>query len=367
MKLKNKTKKMLSRNDILNNFFDGTRLIFSDVDISRTAWPAGVLQIEPYFCDIISTTIFNKFKQDPEKCRQALKQLSAFTLYASLYHTEIIGLKVGKIFEHYPKSQKDILDFVFFLFEIIEEKIQNKLFCLDKKHQILTENQIIEIEKNLKIIKPNNSKIRKEISLLIISLENLIWALYFDLFPHIGNEKHGPYHIADNNVILAREYFNLNPKEIWDIKNKYKSVKIYLKYPKNTNIQFTYANLIKTPKSLQNELISFAIFVDEKQINSISEIRFLSQYFFNLAEKQAGIINKLPPLEIIKKGAEIYYYRYKDFFDYYNEDWRPPQQVYDRINGLKLRWWKYFEETRNEKKPVEYYIKLLNPRNDFIG
>lgn len=367
MKLKNKTKKTLSRNDILNNFFDGIKLAFSNMDVSRTAWPANAQQIEAYFSDIISITIFNKFKENPEKCRQALKQLGAFTLYASLYHTEIVGLKVGKIFEHYPKTRKDILDFVFFLFEIIEEKIQNKLFCLDKKHQILTENQVIKIEKNLKIIKFNNPKIKKEISILIISLENLIWALYFDLFSCAGNEKHGHYSITDDNVILVREYFNLNPREIWNIKNKYKSVKIYLKYPKNTNIQLDCANHINYSNSLQNKLISFSILVDGKQIKTISEIRFLSKYFLSLAEKQVRIINKLPPLKIIKKGAEIYYYRYKDFFNFYNENWRPPQQVYDRINNLKLKWWDYYKKDKNDKKTPEYYIKLFNPKNNFIG
>jgi len=367
MQSKTETKKSSSKDNILDKFLSAIRLTYSDMDISRTSWPATAPQIEAYFSDIIATTIFNKFKENYKKCEEALNTLSVFTLYASLYHTEITGLKVGKIFNGYPASKKEIVDFTLFIFNIIRKRIQGKIFCLDKTHKILPEKEIKNLEKKLKWTEAKNQAIKKEISILIISLENLIWSLYFDSFTCTGCERQGPYFVNHNKIILIRNYFNLNPKEIWPIKNKYQSVRMYLKYPQNTGIKLDYGNHIKSSKPLQNKLISFSIIANKKQITALSEIRSLSEYFSRLAKNQAEKVNKLSPLEIIKKGTKIYYYRYKNFFDYYEEDWQPSQQVYDRIDDLKLRWWNYYRSDRSKKKSPEYYVKLFDPRNDFIG
>ena len=355
---------MSSKEIILNKFLLSIEQCYSDMDAARTPWPANAPQMESYFCDIIATKIFDKFKENPKKCEEALSALSAFALYSALHHGEIVGLKVGKVFDNHPKNQEDILNFTFFVFKIIKNKIRDDIFCLDGTHKILTKR---EIEKTRERTEIKDQKTKKTIANLIVSLESLIWALYFDFSVCAGSEKHGPYPIGKKNVILVRNYFDLSPKKIWSINNKYPSVKMYLKYPKNIGIKINSNNQIKSSKSLGNELISFSIYVGEKKITSLSEIRSLSQYFSRLAKKQAEKVNALPPLKIIKKGAEIYYYRYKSFFEYYKEDWQPPQRVYDRINSLKLKWWRYYQNKENKKFPPKHYVKLLDPRNDFIG
>ena len=365
--MKFKNKKTYSKDNIIDKFLLAIKQTYSDMDISRTSWPAAAPQIESYFSDIIAVTIFKKFKENPKKCEKALNTLSVFTLYASLYHTEIIGLKVSRIFENYPASKKDIIDFTLFIFNIIKKRIQGELFCLDQTHKILPKKEIKKLEKKLKWTKVKNQAIKKEISILTVSLESLIWSLYFDSFTCAGCERQGPYFTNHNKIILIRDYLNLDPKEIWPIKNKYQSIKMYLQYPQNTGVELDYANHIKSFKPLRDELISFSIITDKEQITTASEINSLSKYFSRLAKNQAKRVNELSPLEIIKKGAEIYYYRYKNFFDYYKEDWRPPQQVYNRIDNLKLKWWNYYKKDKREKKSPAYYVKLFDPRNNFIG
>lgn len=358
---------MLSETNTLNKFLLAVRRSYSDMDAARTPWPANASQIEAYFSDIIATAIFDKFKKDPVKCKKALSALTLFILYASLYHTEIVGLKVGKIFEGYPANQKDILDFTLFIFNVIRSKTQDDIFCLNGSHKVLTKKEIKEIEKTQEWTEAKDQKIKKEISNLIISLESSVWALYFDSFSCAGKEIHGSYQTADKNIVLIRDYFNLDPKEIWSVKGKYQSVRICLKYPKKAGIKLDYANHIKSTKPLLNELVSFSILVDGKQVAALFEIHSLFRYFSRLAKKQAERVNALPPLEILKKGAEIYYYRYKKFFEYYGEDWQPPQRVYNRINSLKLKWWKRYENKKGKKFSPNHYVKLFDPRNDFIG
>jgi len=359
MKLKNKEKELLKK------FLLAIKDCFSTMEES-TFWPANAAQIEAYFSDIIALNLFKRFKENPKEFKRALSTLRAFTLYASLYHTEIVGLKTAKLYSGYPKTQRDILDFVFSFFDVIESKVKGEVFCLDGTHRILTQKEIKKIEREKKWIKANNA-IKREIANLIVSLENLTWALYFDPFPCAGREIHGPYFLGEGKVMLIRDYFNLNPKEIWKIKNKYPSVKMYLIYPKEVNIKLNYANQVKSSQSLKDALISFSIEVNQKQITNLSQISRLFKYFCLLGGKQAEKVNKLSSLEILRKGAEIYYYRYKNFFEYYGEDWHPPAEVYERINKLKLKWWNIFKSDVRKKKPPQFYVKLFDPRNNFIG
>lgn len=90
-----------NKNRIIENFLTAVKKCFLSMD-SRSYWPANAGQIETYFSDIIAIAIFNKFQKNPEKCKKALNNFRAFTLYASLYNTEIVGLKVSKVFDNYP-------------------------------------------------------------------------------------------------------------------------------------------------------------------------------------------------------------------------------------------------------------------------
>ncbi|MCK5412777.1 MAG: hypothetical protein KAI57_00185 [Candidatus Pacebacteria bacterium] len=352
------------QNKNIDKFVLAVRKAFSTMD-NRTIWPANGPQLESYFADIIAMDIFEKFKKNPNKLRKSLNRINIFTLYSSLCNAEISGLKVEKEFDNFLTTQ-DIIDFYLFLFDGLNKRTGEDIYCLNDRHRILSKRQIEKIKIDLLQIDYDNLEIKKEIAKLILTVESLVWTLYYDLFPCAGSERHGPYSVEKGNVILIRDYFNLNPNEIWTIKNKYSSVRIVLKYPNNANIKINFNNQIKSSKPLKEELISFSIYVDEKKITSLSEIRSLFQYFSNLVEKQAKVVNTLPPLEIIKKGAEIYYYRYKNLYKDYKEDWHPPKQVYNRIDGFRLRFWNYYKDDKNKKRPASYYAKILDPRNDFI-
>ena len=205
--------------------------------------------------------------------------------------------------------------------------------------------------------------IKKEIGNLIVSLDSLIWSLYFDPYRSAGSEIHGPY-LVGNYYILIRDYFDLNPQEIWPIKNKYSSIKMYLKYPKDTGIKINFIDQVNSAKPLGKELVSFSILVDGKKITSLEDINSLCSYFSILTEHQSKKVNQLTPQEIIKKGAQIYYYSNRNFFNYYKEDWRPSKEVFDRIDDWGLKFWNQYKNS--EKVSVNFFMKLFDPRNDFI-
>jgi len=349
---------------LLEKFLLAIKKTFSLMD-PRATWPALALQLEPYFAEDISLNLFKKFKKNPQRFKKALKRLRLFTLQASLYHTEITGLKAVKKFHLFPLKRKDILDFIFCFFDVIKEKTYGEIFSLDGTHKVLSKKEVSKIEKEIPFIRVS-PEIQKNISFLVVALENFVWALFFDPFVCAGSERHGPYFLSDGSLLLVREYFNLNPKEIWKNYCKYHSCKLYLKYKKNTKIKIDYANHVYLEDS-KNGLLSFSLFVDEKRISSLDEIKRLYFYFSSLGKIQAEKVNTLSPKEIIKKSVEIYYFRYKDFFKFYKESWHPPKEVYKKIDKIGLKFWNYFKKYQYQKPKVDYFLKLFDPRNDFIG
>lgn len=350
------------KNEIIDNFLLANKNCILTID-TRTVWPANVSQIEAYFSDIYSKIFFEKFKNNPKEFEKALNTLRMFTIHNMLHHSKVAGLKVLKKFENYPITQKEMVDFIVFMLNVAKKKSKGKLFCLNEDYKILDNKEINKINENLIWTKSSDLTTKKEIGNLIVSLDSLIWSLYFDPYRSAGSEIHGPY-LVDNYYILIRDYFDLNPKEIWPIKNKYLSVKMYLKYPKDIGIKINFIDQVNSSKPLGKELISFSVLVDGKNVVSSSEINFLFKYFSILTESQSQKVNKLIPLEIIKKGAEIYYYSNRDFFKYYKEDWRPSREVYDRIDSWGLKFWNQYKNS--EKVSINFFMKLFDPRNDFI-
>ena len=300
------------KNEIIDNFLLANKNCISTID-TRTIWPANVSQIEAYFSDIFSKIFFEKYNKNPKKFEKALNSLRMFALHNMLHHSKIAGLKVLKKFENYPITQKEIVDFVVFILDVIKKKSKGKMFCLDENYKILDNKEIKEISKKLSWTKSLNPETKRAVGNLIVSLDSLIWSLYFDPYRSAGSEVHGPYLVGDY-YILIRDYFDLNPQEIWPIKNKYSSAKMYLKYPKDTDIRINFIDQVNSSKPLGKELISFSILIDGKNIASLEKINSLFMYFSVLTENQSRKVNQLTPREIIKKGAEIYYYSNRDFF-----------------------------------------------------
>ena len=353
---------MKKQEENIQEFYIANQEVFSKLD-DRTIWPLCAGQLEAYFTDIISLDLFNKYKENPQKLRKSLSALRPFTLYSSLSHAEIVGLKVKREYEDIPTKQ-EIIDFYLFFYDILKEKTNKDIFCLNGNHRIIRKEDVEKIEQKLSLVKSKDFEIKKEISKLVLTLESLVWTLFYDLFPETGGERHGPYPVGNKKVIMIRDYFNLDSREIWPINNKYSSIKICLKYPKDVGIKINYINQVESVKTLRDNLLSFSIFANGKRIKSIGEITELSKYLANLVEEQSQRVNSLSPMDILRKGSEIYYYRYKNLYKDYNEDWKPPKQVYDRINGLGLRYWHYYKVDKDCKNSGDYYAKLLDPRDD---
>ncbi len=328
-------------------------------------WPANPVQMDAYFGVDIVYTIFSEYKINFEKCKEALLKVRPLVLYAALYHI-FPSLKIIKQEKLYPISQEEINNFWVFFLEIIRQQIKGELFCLDGTFQKLTVEEAEKLEKRIKWTEAEDQNIKRAVSSLIITAENLIWSFYFDPYTETGSERHGPYQLKDS-VLLVREYYDLQPRQIWKTKNKYKNLTMYLKFAPTTKIALTYSNMLETRDPIWDKLVEFYIAVDGKPLRDLKQITELGDYLAEIAQEQSSIVNKLLPLEIIKKATEIYYYQYVNFFKYYHQSWKPPKSLYNYISKEGLSFWNQYKEQKPIKNPKRYYHKLFDMRDDFIN
>jgi hypothetical protein len=172
---------------------------------------------------------------------------------------------------------------------------------------------------------------------------------------------HGLYFVKEGTLIIKD--FEKLQSAVWNNTMFAKNISIYLLYKPGFELKFNYANQqISYSDSPINLLIKYCIKIDGKELtfnalyeSAISKIR----------KKQIEFVNSLSPLEVIKKGAEIYCYMYQEFFDYYNISWKPSGDIIERINKDGLKYYQIFKE--EEMIKPEYYRKQFDPRNTFIG
>lgn len=340
----------------IDRLLDAIEQAFAGID-SGSVWPCRVPQIEAYYSDIIAVELFEKFLKDQGRFKKALAQVKVDTLRTSLYSCTIIGLKVARKYEGYKLNNDDFIDFIISFCDVIKDNVWNDEFCADGRNLILGPKEIAKILKEKNWQEAEEEGIQREMAALNIGTESLTWALYFDAYRCGGMYLHGPYETPRGNLII-RDFYDLNPP-FWKTNNRFPVLQTLLIYEKDIEAKIDFMDHILYKEPVVKKLRQFVV-IANKPLKTKPEIEDLDEYYSELRQKQVKKVESLPPIEIVKKGAEIYYYLFKDF---YGEDWLPPKKFYNRVDRLGLKYWRRFNTIK--KRPASYFRKLYDPRNDF--
>lgn len=219
-----------------------------------------------------------------------------------------------------------------------------------------------------------NKEIFREIGKLYNSLFSLVFALYGDFFPQDSHEIYGPYNASrkfgKNSILLIKHFpkikcINLWPKSSEIKKLKYKDVKIFQIF-KNIKFQCEIIGMHSVYEgNLMNNLISYAILVDGKYRNKLSEIKKLNDYFSEIALKQSIIYGNLTKEKSKKKVLEWECYQFFNFFKLAKIDWRPTKEMIKAIknkkvsNRYELKQIPSFKEYQKSKNFEIYWLRNL--------
>jgi hypothetical protein len=361
---------MDSNNQEIEDFLKAVEKSFSGVD-NKNVWPLNCAQFCAYFDIVEALDIYHRLNKLKEKL--SVKEIAELmpapdVIRGCLQLNLIIGLKNAKKFGVEDISTEDRVKYVLFLFDILKQKVKNNIFCLDDKNLLLGEKEIEKIAYETDWDVPISTAEKDQISFLIVSANNLCYTLYFDPYPSGGFYIHGPYdttkRFGKDTILVIRDYYNINPKEIWsDLDMPYKKLRILGVY-KGLDLKLNYLNHPISTTSVGDKLIAFKIYLDDKELD-IKKVNELGEFFQKIYMKQTEKINELSDLDKVRKGAEISFYLFRKLRESMGDDWRPPKEVEQMIAKEGDRFIKKLRYETNP--PLENWKRIFDPRDDYFN
>jgi hypothetical protein len=337
----------------------------------KTNWPLNGAQIDSYFDVDEALDMYYRIKKlrETKDIKEIADMMPAPDIIRIfLQHNAIIGLKVARKLKIDEISIDDRIDYLLFLFDILREKVNGDIFCLDGRNSLLSEPEVEKILFETDWDEASDVD-KRRISLLTVMGNNLSYTLYFDPFMTGGFYLHGPYDASkkfgDKTVLIVREYHNLNPKELWpDLDMPYKKLKILAVY-KNLDIKINFVNHPVTKDSIGDKLIAYKVYLDGKEI-SIDKVDELTELFQKVSSTQTKKVNSWNDLDKVRMGAKIAFYLFKDLREKMGDNWIPQNYIEETIEKFGDEFIKKFTFDENKKIPdLEHWRKIFDPRNDY--
>lgn len=315
----------------------------------RTFWPCHPAQAEAYFSDLIADALLEKFIWDNREFGRAIDKVPPDFIRFHLLDAGLIGLKVLKKYGPTKVSDDLLFDFISALVGSIQRRVGSDPFCSDGKN-LLVDASIL---KELDFLEVKNLSEKQAISSLNITAESLSWAIYFDLYRDLGMIIHGPY-AFDSGRVIVRD-FSLN-----DIR-----LSTYVLYDKGFSLEIDFANHIIYHQPHMDFMKAAGVIYNGNPVG-LDNLEKMEEQFSKLRHKLVEKVEKMRPKEIIWECALKYWQLFEKFFDYYGESCLPPIEIKNRIKESSLKYWTQYQPT-SQKHDLNYFRRLYNPRNDFLG
>ncbi len=329
-------------------------------------WPVHVSIPSIYGGDIEAGDLFRKLKFICQTESQPLEIVSRLfdgpSVAKALLMDVIPSLKIVK--PAIPVDQR--VWFVDQILQAIELLQAGDIFCLKGVNETLDSNEVRSLYEQTPWIWLKTKKEKEEIGRSFYktsaTTKSLIWSLYFYGWDDVGYEIHGPYKVNDFQLIVTH-YFNLKPTPLWPKIGSfpYSSVKLLALYPKAVGLKvdmfihfFNQGNLLEATKGIYLE-------ANGVPIKNATSAQLLSQVVLKRVMKQHATIKAMGKEEIIKKYIESRYYAFRRWRQYFNEDWRPPQKVFDRIKK-----WGIIDIPAGKGPTWSELKKAFDPRTNYV-
>lgn len=359
----------LARKKQINVYLEAIDEAFTDVaanaSVFETNWPGNGRQLQSSFTHFSALNLLSAVRKLEANLNLEKIANSLQNPYACLFPLTNLGLipalKVAQALK-LPVSQKDVLSVFEFFYRLVGLRIGRDYFQQKKSFLVLTENETDKIINSQKWIFPK-SDFEKKLTLgLGVNLEAYSWALFYDLYRSLGFLVHGPYKVklfGTDKILLAKEGLLLNPIELWSRRFPFARIKLFLIYKKDFDLRINIFNqLISLASPLEN-LLSFALEVDGECIGEINECEHIDDALTVEINKQKHRADKMSRTEILQKGALIYHYALKDFFNLAAMDWRPNESI---IQAIKKDGDLFWEKNKSGLSKTISYRDVFDPR-----
>lgn len=305
---------------------------FTSVDVG--------MMIAEYWLDHYLDLI-NKFKEKKipiEEITKKIKYPSALTrtVYPNL------EIKYGD----YPREKIKKKDL--FLAEVLYPLYKEDLYC-SRYTNILWSKEKIKCNFNPNKIKNLEGMGDKKDILNYNGYLRVISEILFFYFDNLGHETHGPYTLESGEILLIREWHDLNPGYFEFMKSfPFKSFRVYEVYKPGTEIKIDISNRIYI-NSKMNECLEGFYFETPEKILNIPETKKLIKDIQYHCQKGVEEISLLDSGQILEKAVQMHFYILKPLAIILGVSWKPSEECMKRARqGL----------TEKDKEPFKVLMRL---------
>lgn len=239
-----------------------------------------------------------------------------------------------------------------FFYKLAKAKAKNCPFSSDGKNIKYDDDEIQKILAETPFVKAVEPK---KLGQLSAYLHMLAWNMHTDSFA--GIYYHGPYK-TEKGILIIREFFDLDCREVWSGSEiPFKTIILLAIYnPIDIKMKF-YTEMI-TDKNFNEELIEYAVIVDN---NPLNEIGTLLKNVKELAAKQKSRLHALEGMDMKKKFIEIQGFRFRHLFNAAGMDWKPSSEMlYSLAITEPIRKWDLSEMSKEDA--FARFESFLDPR-----
>ncbi len=234
-------------------------------------------------------------------------------------------------------SKQVLQDTMGTLLEVASRTKAGPLYNDDGYNIVLADSEAYELSKRLESFDPFTADGTYGSS--VLRLAGLLWSytelLYF-VAHEVGVELHGLYPVSDGKRIFVRDFFNLQPVELWpgfDLATV-GGVRIVTSHSDDLDVEFDIYNnhYPRSRAGFRTSLIRAAVIDAEGDILDLEQVRTLTTELADRSRSIHDSIESLSEIEQAKKYVEIFWLRKRPFADVLGMDWRPPKAVFQRID-----------------------------------
>lgn len=212
----------------------------------------------------------------------------------------------------------------------------------------VNDNRIIDYKDADKIIKEKNlikadRSLAVEVAKLTAGCGCLVHGLYNDFCTDFGYDVFGPYVLSNrfgkHATLFVRHFLDLKACDIWPKRHDgfpYETIKIHSAY-NNVIAKSHYMGChMVYEQSLIDNLAYFQVEIDGKFVNSLDELRNVKDVVLADASSQYVKYKNLGFEEHKRIWLWQLCYQFKDFFGKMGVDWRPSDEMINRVKNKKL-------------------------------
>ncbi len=231
-------------------------------------------------------------------------------------------------YDKYPLEK--LGEITLFVSELMYPFYKDDLYCKGWTNILWNKEQIEKTFQREKLLSTEGLENKSKLLQYNGYLRTITEILYF-YWDTLGHEIHGPYNLDSGEILLVREWHNLNPGYFEFPKDfSFDKVTIYEVYKPGTEIKIDVSNRVFIDSRMDECLIGFYFDVSGK-ILLLEETKSMIQEIKRMCEKGVKEISTMSQKELLEKVVYMQFYSLKPFADFLGVSWKPPEESMKKI------------------------------------